>query len=140
MENLVDESAATLVPNIRPRERLDSAAPCRQCREDIDLLLPVNDRAGYVCPHQPPGGPGEQQPGEDADGEDGQSEANSEAGRPTVTVSRGDKRKQANAGVLKEYMAKVDERMDMFVDSAAALIEMLEQADCSSLLEHLMEW
>ena len=105
MDNQADESAANVVPKIRPWERLDRAAPCRQ-QEDIELLS-VGNRAGYVCPHQPPGGPGEQQPGEDADGEDGQSEANSEAGRPRVTVTRGGKRKQANAGVLKEYMARL---------------------------------
>ena len=70
INNLADESAVSVVQKIRPRERLDRAAPCQQ-QEDIELLS-VGNRADYVCPHQPPGGPGEQHPGEDADGEDGQ--------------------------------------------------------------------
>ena len=89
MDNQADESAANVVPKIRTRERLDRAAPCRQ-QEDIELLS-VGNHAGYVFPHQPACRPGEHQPGEDADEEDGQPEANSEAGCPRVTVTRGGK-------------------------------------------------
>ena len=71
---------------------------------DIGVHIHYRDNCVTTLPHQPSGGPGEQQP---ADGEDGQSEANSEAGRPIVTVTRGGKRKQANASVLKEYMARL---------------------------------
>ena len=58
--------------------------------------------------------------------------------RGAATRSR--KWKQSNTGVLKEYIAKVDERMHMFINSTALLMEALEKEYADIHEVHLMDW
>ena len=97
----VDESTLSEAPTIKPRSRLASMAHCAQCKIDIVNLLAGNG-AGHGCTHPKPEACGE----EDADDE--VSVAGSDTGQTRGSRTRGGKKKQANAGVVREYMDKMD--------------------------------
>ena len=127
-----DETAGSEVPAIRPRPRQSSIASCAQCAVDIENL-DVGDRAGHVCTHQQEGAGG-------GDRDDEISLAGSVNGRARDTGAKGGKKKQPDAGVVKEYMAKMDERVDAFVHTVATLVGIVDHDTADSYEEHLMDW
>ena len=126
-----DETTASEIPTTRPRPRQSSIASCAQCAIDIENL-PVGDRAGHLCTHQQGEGGG--------DADDENSLAGSGSGQARPTGVRGGKKRQADAGVVREYMSKMDERMDSFVQSVATLVGVVDQETGDAHEEHLMEW
>ena len=133
-----DETVASEAPSIRPGQRKTSVVECAECAEEIKKL-PAGDRAGHLCTHQQGGGGGGGGGGGDVDVDDA-SDTGSDDVRPGGSRARGGKKRQADEGVLREYVEKMDEKMDAFVQAAAVLCSVVEKADIDMHEAHLLEW
>ena len=128
-----DDTVLSEVPTFKPRPRQSSIASCALCADELASLA-VGDRGGHVCSHQQ-GGPGGDE------GDDEESVAGSATGpSKQKETGRGGKKKQPDAGVIKQYMDELDDKLDAFIVTVSAVMVMVEEDLAESYEEHMMAW
>ena len=111
-ESLEEEAGS--VPSLRPRA--NSIAACPLCAQELEELEP-GVRSSHVCTH------GDQR---NVQYEDNISTAGSQ-GEKDLTTKRA-RNKQPKIGVIKEYMEKLTNCLDVYTDAVCVLCSVMTDA------------
>ena len=114
----VEADVSLSIPPSRPRERTDSVAACQQCAEELEALE-AGSRENHQCTH-------------------GQQDEELRSRAQQIAAPR---RRQPNAGVIRQDIADVRERFDIFSKALSTLASVCDDAEeRRGLEEHLLVW
>ena len=115
-----DDNYDPSLPSVWPRPRLESTTDCAQCVEELDQLS-AGARDSHICRHN-------------------RDHDESTDTRTAPTQRRSVRRRQPNAGVIRQDIIILDERFEAFTAALAALAAILPRERAIEFEEHLLVW